>query len=198
MGSFIDGAQQELHNFLSGLIENYQPGRPLSQVASQITAPVNKLLNPFRHQFPAQDLGNGLWNIGGSITMDMDVMDEAYIADEYKVTVPTVGREESYTRSNINGRKPSATHPIGQMIGDTTIKITPPPTELIVQFLIHPPPTNVVFLNNYQIDPNASTELAWTMKAVPYLLYYVMQTFGISVNAPPLIKFAQDNKLIAI
>ena len=198
MGFYIDGAQQYLQNFLLGLVELYQPGRPLPAVASQITSDVNELLEPQRVRFDPTSLGGGKFQIFANTPPASKawVKIEAYIADEYKVTVPTIGREESYTRSRV--RAPSITKPIGQYEGNFVFKVTPAPTLLTVQYIAKIAPTDVAFTNNYTIDENNSTEINWSPRAIPYLLYFVMKNFGISTLTPPLVQYAQQNLQMAI
>jgi len=200
MGYFVDSAQQQLQNFLLGLVQMYQVARPLPAVASQITSDVNELLEPQRVRFAPTSLGSGKFQIFANTppASKVWVKIEAYIADEYKVTVPTIGREESYTRSRITGRAPSVTHPIGQYEGNFVFKVTPSPTELIVQYIARLAPCEVEFLDNYQVDPDNSTEIAWSPRAIPYLLYFLMKNFGISVSTPPLVQMSQDQLKMAI
>lgn len=194
MNAYIDGAQQQLQNFLIGLIEAYKPRMPVPAVASQITSDVNELLEPFRTRYPAVPI-SGRFQITFDPSKPM-IKTEAYIADDFKVTIPTAGREESFTRSRI--RVPSIQKPIGQFVGGFLMEVTPLPTVLVTQY-IHSAPAAVVTYNaDYTINQATSQELLWSMRAVPYLLYFIMKNFGISVNAPYLVQFSKDNLNIAV
>ena len=195
MGKMIDSAGQQLCAFLCGLLMQYQPGRPVSNVSSEVTSDVNELLQPLRFLISAYQLeGGGAWELRQGNGQPYIYKVESWEADGEQVRKPVATRKLSIFKSKI--RKPSVQFPAIKYMTDnfTKIIIEPNPSDLVVQAIIKVPKTVLVFNDEFKVDETLSQEIIWTDRAIPYLLNFMTKSFGAQTEATPLMQYAMTQE----
>jgi hypothetical protein len=193
-GDLIDAASNKLTNFLLGLVSNYQLGHPVPPVSSEVTSDVDELLQPIR---PAGGVSvpftGGYWVLPNSANA---VKVESWEADGAVCRKPTKQRRNAFTQSNIRGG--TVAHPVILLEGEYKATVSPVPTVLKARVLYSLPKSVVVFDSDYKLIENDSIELAWGPRAIPYLLNYILTTFGVGTQALPLMQFGMAETKTAI
>lgn len=189
MGYQIDSASDQLQVFLLGLVMDYKDGRPVPKVTSEVTSDVNNLLDPFREYDVA------LTPSGSSFvppTPETIIKAEAWYGDGEIAREPTANRTFSFTKSKI--RMPSAQFPIVVVAAGFVATFDPQPAQATAQIIRAANRASVFYDDNFQVDQALSTEIQWGYRALPYLLYYICQSFGVQTNTPTLIQYATMQK----
>jgi hypothetical protein len=189
MGYQIDSASDQLQVFLLGLVTDYKDGRPVPKITSEITSDVNNLLDPFREYDVA------LTKVGNTFqtpTPENIIKAEAWYADGEIAREPTANRMFSFTKSKI--RMPSIQFPIVVVEGGFVATFDPVPAVGTAQIIRAANRASVFYDANFQVDETTSTEIQWGYRAIPYLLYYICQSFGVQTNTPTLIQYSTMQK----
>lgn len=199
MNALIDGAQQSLQNYLVGL-QQPQGGNKFPVVTDQGTSDVSELLLPFKLREDAVLAGNDWVFVAGNIPLFIKV--DNYYAEKTGVLVsqrirfPNDGRVNTFRDSKI--RQPSTNNFIGEWFGPNQLRVFPVPDLVSKVGIERVPPTNVVYGDNFTIDEDLSTELRWGQRAIPYLKYYALKEYGISIASPFLTQAAATSQSASI
>ena len=189
LGFQIDSASDQLQVFLIGLVTDYKEGRPVPKVTSEVTSDVNNLLDPFREYDVVLTKVVDDFETPNPETV---IKAEAWFADGEIAREPTANRFFTFTKSKI--RMPSVQFPLVFVKANFIATFDPVPAVGTAQIIRVADRATVVYDSNFQIDETASVEIQWGYRAIPYLLYYICQSFGVQTNTPTLIQYSTMQK----
>jgi len=173
-------AQNNLMNFLTGLLKDYRDQRPVSPVSSQVSFDVVGITDPFR---PVNGIDCTLQSDGTFLLVPPTdrtfAKIEAFFAGEEQVTFPSIARLPAFIKNP--NRTPIPEVPIGKSLGERQYQLYPSGMQTLrAQVVLMPPPSNIVFDAAYQVDDALTTEMLWDDTASPFLYYGMCKEFGIA------------------
>lgn len=191
-GTHFVTASDSLLALCVGLISQYQPGRPVPAIASQVTSDVRMLLQPFQKKIPFVIVSPGVYEpvISDLQSKNVEIIKwETWYRNDRFIRMPSDNQTDPYLDSSID--PPTEEYPYARTVGDDKIQVWPPANATVEAFIIHSDvPITVAYNPDKTIDEALTTKTLWGRRAYDALTYLILANMGISTQQPPLIQAA--------